>query len=558
MNCNLQASGGTGKQVAKYLATSLLFLLPYLLPAQSLAAQAKVDHIHGVADFRSPQSLDWQRLHTGDSLSEGSVIRTSDNSDVELLTSRGHRFVVRSVTQLELTSLREDDTQGHLESGRVLSKVKHLKKNEKFAIQTPTVVCAVRGTEFEASANSQGSVVAVFKGIVGLTAAGSVNEMALHAGQMTSVHNGTIEMPRPIPRLSHAAATESALAHAARHEVGLDMSRNQVIAAAAMERRLADYQEGKTLMDVSGKRVRLEEYIVRPAANQFKFVVLDERGQSQLDYFFYKGTLNKNLPTDLSVAIKDLSGKLGTTAPDYYLTAYEMGQSNTQDSIHDTATGGHLVKVTQDGSGNYILSDPTDPTNTRTVAAAQLQSDGTYKIYNPLADSFSVVSAAQKTAATQFGVYLPENDTFRDLAPSDTLWKTRFNSYEHDINNIAKITYLKGGSLSNVLASTLDANYTYAGGFVIPVVQTDPNNVDATITNYYGDGTFESYRTVLINDQGGIAPLSAFSGISSGAQYKGELLKWNYEQQASATEFQGRKIDLVVEPKIFLKSGLIN
>ena len=28
-------------------------------------------------------------------------------------------------------------------------------------------------------------------------------------------------------------------------------------------------------------------------------------------------------------------------------------------------------------------------------------------------------------------------------------------------------------------------------------------------------------------------------------------------QQVSATEFQGRKIDLVVEPKIFIKSGLI-
>ena len=83
------------------------------------------------------------------------------------------------------------------------------------------------------------------------------------------------------------------------------------------------------------------------------------------------------------------------------------------------------------------------------------------------------------------------------------------------------------------------------------------NKIDATVTNYYGDGTFESYRTVLIDDKGNIAPLSAFSGISSGAAYKGELLKWNYEQQVSATEFQGRKIDLVVEPKIFIKSGLI-
>ena len=39
--------------------------------------------------------------------------------------------------------------------------------------------------------------------------------------------------------------------------------------------------------------------------------------------------------------------------------------------------------------------------------------------------------------------------------------------------------------------------------------------------------------------------------------FKNELLKWNYEQTVEATEFQGRKIDLVVEPKILIKSGLI-
>ena len=54
-----------------------------------------------------------------------------------------------------------------------------------------------------------------------------------------------------------------------------------------------------------------------------------------------------------------------------------------------------------------------------------------------------------------------------------------------------------------------------------------------------------------------LSPQSAFAGISTGSEYKGELLKWNYEQQVTASEFGGRKIDLVVEPKIFIKSGLI-
>jgi len=557
MNKRLLASVGSGKLFARSLAKSLFFLcLGGVLVSNAAAAPARVDDVRGTVEKRLVGGLNWEKVTPGEKVEEGATLRTGANSQADILTEQGHHFHINSETTITFTTLQADETKTRLESGRVLSQVKKLKSNQSFGIQTPTAVCAVRGTEFETTAGEKGTFVAVYRGIVGVSAIGTGNELGIRAGQMTAVHNGMVEPPRRIPH-DHHVAVESALARTARHEVGLDMTRNQVIASAAMERRLSDYQEGKSLIDASGQRVRLQEYIVRPQPNQFKFVVLDERGQSQLDYFYYLGTFNQNLPADLSVALKQLSGTLGTTAPTYYLTAYEMAQSNTQDSVHDTSTGGHLVKITQDGLGNYILTDPTDPTNVRTVPAAQLQPDGTYKVYNPLADSFSVVSAAQLASSTQFGVYIPENSTFKDLAPSDTLWETRFNTYEHDLDNVPKITYTKSSGISNILNSTLDANYTYAGGFVIPVVQADPNNVDATVTNYYGDGTFESYRTVLINDQGNVAPLSAFSGISSGAAYKDELLQWNYEQQVSASEFQGRKIDLVVEPKIFIESGLI-
>jgi hypothetical protein len=504
---------------------------------------------------RAVGALQWENVTPGEKIEEGSSIKTGLNSQIEIVTEEGHRFVVHSETTLSFTSLQADETKARLDSGRVLSKVVKLKEKQRFSVQTPTAVCAVRGTEFETVSGQGGTFVSVYHGVVGVAALGSHDEIRVPAGQMTSVHNGTIEIPRAIPKEHRAASGDNALARAARHEVGLDMTRNQVIASAAMEQRQADYRERKSLIDVNGNRVRIEEYIVRPQPNQFKLVVLDKR-DARLDYFFYQGTFNQTLPADLSIALKDLSGTLGASAPNYYLTAYEMGQSNTQDSIHDAASGGHLVQISVDNSGNYVLTDPSNPSNTRTIQAAQLQSDGTYKVYNPLADSFFTVSAAQLASSTKFGVYISENDTFKDLAPGDTLWETRFNLYTHQIDNITKINYSQSGT-TNVLATNLDANWSYAGGFVLPVVKPDPNNIDATITNYYGDGTFESYRTVLIDNNGSIAPQSAFSGVSTGAEYKGELLKWNYEQIDTATEFQGRKIDLVVEPKIFIESGLI-
>jgi len=533
-----------------------LFFLAFTTSDAWADVVARLGKMSGTVDMRVPGQADWQAIVSGQKLVEGTALRTGADSSAEVITERGHHFDLRANTRLTLTAIQDANTQAQLDAGRVLSTVKHLKKDERFAVQTPTAVCAVRGTQFETGAGKEGTLIAVYKGIVAVSAVGGSGELALHAGQMTSVNHGQIELPRVIPREGRIRA-ESPLAHTARHEVGLDMSRAQVIAAAAAERRFADYQEGKSLIDANGKRVRLEEYIVRPADNQFKFVVLNERGQSQLDYFFYLGTFNKTLPANLATALNQINGGVNTQ-PDYYLTAYETGQSNTVDSTHDTATGGHLVKVTQDGSGNYVLTDASDPSNVRTIPKAQLQSDGSYEIYNPLSDSFETVAAAQKDAAQQFGVYIPENDTFRDLAPTDTLWKTRFNTYEHAIDNVTKQSYVKGTGITNVLATAQDATWTYAGGSIISVTKTDASNIDQTITTYYGDGTWESYRTVLIDDLGHPAPQSAFAGIATGAEYKGELLKWNYEQQVSASEFDTRgPLDIVVEPKIFLKSGLI-
>lgn len=87
------------------------------------------------------------------------------------------------------------------------------------------------------------------------------------------------------------------------------MSKEMVMAAAANEIRTAEYQEGKSLTDVNGNRVHLEEYIIRNPTDAlavgkedqaFKLVVFNER-EDRFDYFYYLGIFNKSLPTDLSV-----------------------------------------------------------------------------------------------------------------------------------------------------------------------------------------------------------------------------------------------------------------
>ena len=81
------------------------------------------------------------------------------------------------------------------------------------------------------------------------------------------------------------------------------------------------------------------------------------------------------------------------------------------------------------------------------------------------------------------------------------------------------------------------------------------------LTTYYPksntDIPYQQYDTYIISDEGKIAPTSAFADATSGLAFKQELLQWNYEQQTSCSSFADRNIDLVVEPKILIRSGLI-
>jgi hypothetical protein len=78
------------------------------------------------------------------------------------------------------------------------------------------------------------------------------------------------------------------------------------------------------------------------------------------------------------------------------------------------------------------------------------------------------------------------------------------------------------------------------------------NNVDPALATIWDK--FDSY---IISDEGKIANTSDFANTRTGASFKQVLLNWNFQTIVTASEFNGRKIDLAVEPKIFIESGLI-
>ncbi|NTV51824.1 MAG: hypothetical protein HGA76_02250 [Candidatus Firestonebacteria bacterium] len=121
----------------------------------------------------------------------------------------------------------------------------------------------------------------------------------------------------------------------------------------ALAEKNIDLHLGKALVDMNGNRVRMEEYVLRPAANQVQFINLTMRDQ-RLDYINYTATFNDILPRNTSgLWHKDF----GKTRPSVYLTDETETFSNLTDAVVlntqyfnptlDTLTRHYLLPVRQ-------------------------------------------------------------------------------------------------------------------------------------------------------------------------------------------------------------------
>ncbi|OGR82670.1 MAG: hypothetical protein A2901_04840 [Elusimicrobia bacterium RIFCSPLOWO2_01_FULL_54_10] len=180
------------------------------------------------------------------------------------------------------------------------------------------------------------------------------------------------------------------------------------------------------------------------------------------------------------------------------------------------------------------------------------------------------------------------NLTLND-APAGTLPQPWFQHYAQrtGVTNIATLESINNAALTadstitslTVGGKTLDtipdqnignASFRYLNGRYAfdSSFPSGAANLHIRLITYYpksaSDIPFEQYDTYIISDEGKVAPLSAFASATSGKAYKQELLKWNYEQITRSSAFggqigrnDGRTIDIVVEPKILIKSGII-
>ncbi len=290
-------------------------------------------------------------------LSPGDKIRTGPSSEATLQLKDGSKVTVGPGAVFVVEEERAEQVTLHLFLGKVWLAVSKL-ESRRFRVRTPTAVCSVRGTEFSVEAQGAArTAVEVFDGLVSVRGAlgdealvGASRRVDVIEGRMGAVERFEA---RPDSRMPAPAAQPAGTRDEKRREEGRpeekgrmgfaperfkefvanqaeeQVRRDLIESSAAFEQKSSIYQEGKTLIDAFGRRVRVEEYLKRPSADTFKFVSFNFR-DNRTDFASIEVTANRPLPENLAEA-----GNLWFSPgpPNFWAVKQRLTMFNGADSV---------------------------------------------------------------------------------------------------------------------------------------------------------------------------------------------------------------------------------
>src|SRR3989339_413140 len=509
---------------------TILLAAAVLLIGAMPASSARISSVSGKPEIQSSAAAGWKAAGKGDKLHSNARIRCGKSSRAEIITDNGHRIKVWPRSEVALEKIDGAETRMQLFAWRIRSMVKKLRGTNKFEVKTPVAVCSVRGTDFSVELDKNATKVEVYEGQVAAHEEMTGSEVMVNAGQYTSIEaNQPPAEPKAMPEgageQAPALTPEEAAREESKREVFQEISKDEVLARAADEIKLAEFQNGKALIDASGHRVRLEEYIVRSQANEFKYVVLNTRdefaddpanpGNGHFNFGKIVFTFNDTLPDDLTQATRNMFYSEGATKQSLYLTDVLSVMSNTVDQVNDVASGGNMF-----------------PDNT----------------YQP------------KSYTLGFGSYEFSVNNQPWWRFSDRNSNGRLDNGEITYYNIAtgnaynfSTDYTYDSTLGQYYYTDANNNRVYFSEFSQP---SGPDALHFYNKNNYSAGQWIATDDYIINDEGKILTVSDIQGLSS-PELKAKAYESNFERVYAASVFEGRKIDLVFSAKLLIDSGML-
>ncbi len=148
------------------------FLKP---PDKQVVQKNEAFYVTGNVLLKRHGEVGWSGLDCDTSLGDGDIIATSKNSSIEIKFGNDMKNIIsaREDTSVELDAITEfGNKKITLKNGAIFADLEALDSGSKFEVRTPTAVCGVLGTGFEAVANRGSTVVKVYDGLVHVKSAG--------------------------------------------------------------------------------------------------------------------------------------------------------------------------------------------------------------------------------------------------------------------------------------------------------------------------------------------------------------------------------------------------
>ncbi|NQT95790.1 MAG: FecR domain-containing protein [Candidatus Omnitrophica bacterium] len=173
---------------------------------ERITQKSQTFYVSGNAMIKKSHATSWDEIERDMQLSNGDTIRTAKDSAVEVKFGKGGNNIIAATdnTTIELEQITlSGDKKINLKEGQVLSLLEELDSDSTFEVKTPTAVCGVMGTGFEADAAGGITTVKVYEGQVRVKPAGIRGiiggEVIVEEGNMTTIEKAKVpDKPRPL------------------------------------------------------------------------------------------------------------------------------------------------------------------------------------------------------------------------------------------------------------------------------------------------------------------------------------------------------------------------
>jgi hypothetical protein len=475
----------------------------------------------GSVDVRSGPTAPWRQVTAEEAVVAGDEVRTSRTSMAELRFVDGSRVQMNRGSLFSIDKTDSQETSFTLKAGKIRAAFAGL-LSSRVSIRTPTAVCAVRGTVFDIGADDNGHTeVSMAEGVLEVKD-NKGREAVITSEETMKIGEGGMERPQ-IVALNDDRALPAVRPYAVHQEMARDATRKMLEDVRNRELKANEAQLGKSVVDAFGRRVRLEEYLLRPAANSYEVLFLSRR-ENRFDWGHLIQTFNSTIPDDISLVPAIVRGTfLSETQPANWLKSTEFYATNTVDALKENITLGDPVQISFSGYGAGSLWYPSSVDFTQTLYGPGVPNGERVQFvqhqdYNQMTlGQFTWYQAVQPTAGL-------DNMSLMFLATLDP-------------TNAADVT--QGYTTASTDPTLYDNTNTFSS------FPNGSGKADFLQTTVYPDASSVSVEKFLVSNDGKILDRSAVS--SSDFARNGD---YNIEINIKSSLFQNRDIDVLIAPEI--------